>query len=174
VRLDPFEASHFAPLIGWSRSAEELFAWAGPSFSFPLDTDQLQEHLAGSAAARRLPFTACDEAGRPVGHLELAEVDPTQRCAYVVRGVVDPGVRRRGVGTAMMRAVLGIAFDELDLHRVEARVFASSTAALAAWEACGFVREGQIRDARLLAGRFHDLIVTGILEDEWRAAEGRS
>jgi RimJ/RimL family protein N-acetyltransferase len=173
VRLAPFARPHFESLIAWSRSAEQLFAWAGPSFSFPLDSAQLSRHVRESPAANRLPFTACDPDGKPVGHLELADVDREQRSAYVVRGVVDPELRRMGVGTAMMRAVLRVAFDELALHRVEARVFATSKAALSAWEGCGFVREGALRDARLLGGSFQDLVVMGILDHEWRAAKGR-
>ena len=41
--------------------------------------------------------------------------------------------------------------------------------AIASYEKCGFKREGVLREEHFARGKYHDTIVMGILESEYRA-----
>lgn len=173
VDLRPCDAKAISELLGWVRGPDELFEWAGRSFSHPLDRAQLERHLAESGAGEepyRLPFTAVlPGAAEPVAYVELCQVEPAHAAATICRMIVAPHARRRGVGTATTAAALVRAFDELRLHRVELRLFDTNQAALRLYERVGFRSEGVLRDARRdHAGRPRSYRVMSMLEPEWR------
>ena len=79
----------------------------------------------------------------------------------------------RGYGSDAMRVLLRLAFDKLNLHRIWLHVYDYNPRAIASYEKCGFKREGVLREQRFYGGKHHDIVVMGILEDEYRAiAEG--
>jgi RimJ/RimL family protein N-acetyltransferase len=170
VDLSPFTGDDFRRLIGWLQSREALFQWSGGVFDFPLDEEQLERHLAESPRNRRMPFTAVERGSRePLGHIELTELDRAQSSVYLVRVLVDPERRTNGIGEAMVRKALEMAFGHLRLHRVSLRVFESNAAAIACYEKVGFTTEGLLRDAARLNGRYHNALVMSMLEEEWLA-----
>src|SRR5262245_43463231 len=123
IRLEPFSEADFDRLIAWSPTAEFLLQWAGIRFTFPLDYAQLVEYLA---AARSDPppsliYRGVDaQSGMVVGHVELAEIDRHNRSARLSRVLVGPeNLRGQGVGRQLVRQALAIAFDQLQLHRVD-------------------------------------------------------
>jgi RimJ/RimL family protein N-acetyltransferase len=61
------------------------------------------------------------------------------------------------------------AFEELNLHRLSLGVFAYNPRARRAYEKAGFVVEGRERGAILRDGQRADVIIMGILREEWRA-----
>lgn len=143
--------------------------WAGPSFHFPLDAQQLEAYRAsgeGGAPIRRI-YTACVADGEPIGHIELNEID--EHSARVCRVMIDRRRRGQGLGRAMVRQALQVGFDDLHLHRIDLGVFDFNTAAIRCYEAEGFVREGHLREVRRVGGAFWSLDLMAILEDEWRA-----
>jgi UDP-4-amino-4,6-dideoxy-N-acetyl-beta-L-altrosamine N-acetyltransferase len=76
--------------------------------------------------------------------------------------------RGRGVGRAAQVLGLDRAFGELGLHKVFAEVMADNDAALKAQVASGFRREGYLRGHVLKNGSPRDVVLLGILADEWR------
>jgi RimJ/RimL family protein N-acetyltransferase len=78
--------------------------------------------------------------------------------------------RGRGIGQAMLRQVLALAFGELGLHRVDLGVFDFNEAAIACYSKVGFAIEGRFRDARRMpGGGYWSVLQMSILEEEWRA-----
>jgi RimJ/RimL family protein N-acetyltransferase len=64
---------------------------------------------------------------------------------------------------------LRYAFDELNLYRVGLDVIESNRRAIRAYEKVGFQREGAVRGAVLREGQRTNLVLMGILRDEWQA-----
>jgi len=175
VELEAFGRGDFDRLIGWVGSAEELMLWAGPIFHWPLDRSQLERYLAaavGAEPSRRI-YRAVD-AGEVVGHVELNAIERTHRTTTLSRVLVRPGLRGRGTGTAMVRQVLSVAFDEMHLHRVDLFVFDFNASAIACYEGLGFRREGRLRDYRRLGDRYLSSLLMSMLEDEWRDVQGEA
>ena len=57
----------------------------------------------------------------------------------------------------------------MNLHRLWLHVYDYNARATASYAKCGFKREGVLRKDRFYRGRYHDTIVMGILENEYRA-----
>jgi RimJ/RimL family protein N-acetyltransferase len=106
--------------------------------------------------------------GRFVGAARLHAVhEPHRRARYTV-GILSPQHIGHGLGTETTRLALAYAFEVLRLHRVEARVLAGNQRGLACLQACGFVPEGRERESALIGGEWHDEVVMGVLEQEYR------
>ncbi len=69
---------------------------------------------------------------------------------------VFAGHERRGFMRDGVRAVVGVAFRVLRLHRLEANVQPGNAASLALLAACGFSREGYSPRYLKLGGRWRD------------------
>jgi RimJ/RimL family protein N-acetyltransferase len=76
----------------------------------------------------------------------------------------------QGFATEAARALLGWAFDTLDLNRVQAQADTRNHASARVLEKLGFVREGTLREDCIVDGVVSDSWVYGLLEREWRAA----
>ncbi|HEV7171896.1 GNAT family protein [Pedococcus sp.] len=95
--------------------------------------------------------------------------EPDRKARYAI-GMFDPRFLGRGLGTEATQLVLQHAFGELGLHRVDLRVLAFNTSAIASYKRVGFVEEGRERDSCRLEGQWHDDVIMGVLEPEFRAA----
>jgi ribosomal-protein-serine acetyltransferase len=73
----------------------------------------------------------------------------------------------RGFVTRACRALIDIAFGEIGLHRVVIRAGVENVRSRAIPERLGFTQEGVLRGEGRGSGGFHDLVVYGLLEDEW-------
>ena len=109
-----------------------------------------EEAVVGWCDVTPLPF----EGMRHVGRLGM--------------GLLPP-YRGQGLGRRLLRDVLGRVFAK-GLSRVEVEVFASNLAAVRLYEQEGFVTEGRKRRARLLDGIEDDILMLGLLRDEWSRA----
>ena len=69
--------------------------------------------------------------------------------------------------TDACRAVLTHLFRELELHRVEIRCATGNARSAAIAKRLGFTLDGTLREAQLVGGRYHDLLVYGMLRQDW-------
>ena len=106
--------------------------------------------------------------GEVVGTCNLRDIDPVNRRAEV--GIsLSRGASGKGYGSDSIRVLLRLAFRDLNLHKVCLDTLASNEPALRAYRACGFVEEGRLRQHEWFEGRYDDLVMMGILRDDWVA-----
>jgi len=86
----------------------------------------------------------------------------------IALSIGQPEDRGRGYGWQMLRMLLRYAFDELNLHRVGAQTFEYNAGALRFLERAGFVVEVRRRQAIHRDGRRWDLLMLGLLREEWK------
>ena len=140
-----------------SLAAEE--AWLRDLVSKPLSYDR--------------PFFAVEtKDGVHIGNTNLFEVKPEDRKAKLGIMIGDKPHWSKGYGSDALRTLLGFAFGEMNLNRVELDVFDFNERGIAAYRKCGFVEEGRRRQAVYRNGAFHDVIVMAVLRDEWEGAGG--
>lgn len=111
-------------------------------------------------------FWVIDVGGQMAGTAMLHSVSAEHRSARYAVGLMDPALLGHGLGAETTRLVLDHAFGPLGLHRVDLRVLAFNTRAIACYTACGFREEGRERESCYLEGRWHDDIIMGVLEQE--------
>jgi ribosomal-protein-serine acetyltransferase len=83
---------------------------------------------------------------------------------------IDAAQQGKGLITRCCAAMLDYLFDELHLHRVEIRCGTGNTRSCAIPERLGFTREGLLRESEWVNDRWVDLVVWGMIREQWRAA----
>jgi ribosomal-protein-alanine N-acetyltransferase len=67
-----------------------------------------------------------------------------------------------------VRAVIRFAFEDLDLHRLEASYNPANERSANLLKACGFEVEGTVRGSLLINGVWCDHVLTSLLNPDWR------
>ncbi len=81
---------------------------------------------------------------------------------------LDDGAWGHGYATEAVGAVLGWAFETLDLNRVQAETDTRNQASARVLTKVGFAREGTLREDCVVDGEVSDSWVFGLLRREWR------
>ncbi|MBE6638548.1 MAG: GNAT family N-acetyltransferase [Ruminococcaceae bacterium] len=105
-----------------------------------------------------------------VGFTELDRVNMTAEIGYVV----NPDYHGMGIATEAVSAVIGYAFCELKIERVEARYMVGNTASLRVMEKCGMKKEGILRSLMEVKGIRRDIGICSILKNEYFANKKQS
>lgn len=107
------------------------------------------------------------ETDQLIGSCQLHSINAISRSAELQIRLGVSAERGKGYGTEAVKLLLQFAFSELNLHRVYLHVFATNPRAIQVYEKSGFVREGLLREAAFIDGRFIDVFVMGILDEEY-------
>jgi RimJ/RimL family protein N-acetyltransferase len=75
----------------------------------------------------------------------------------------------KGYGTEMTLLILHHGFYDLGLHRIEARILITNKMSVRVNEKCGFTKEGVMRKAVFKNGEYNDLVIMGILKEEFES-----
>jgi ribosomal-protein-serine acetyltransferase len=81
---------------------------------------------------------------------------------------LDSAHEGKGVITRCCSSMLDFAIKELHLHRVEIRCGTGNHRSCAIPQRLGFTREGVVREAEWVNDRWVDLVIWGMLEEQWR------
>lgn len=106
---------------------------------------------------------------RIIGMTGLFSASNQHHNSWVAIGIGEREFWGKGYGSDAMNLILGFAFLELNLHRVNLITFSINPRAIRSYEKVGFVHEGVIRQAMNRYGKRGDLVSMGILRDEWLA-----
>jgi RimJ/RimL family protein N-acetyltransferase len=118
-------------------------------------------------------FVICRiEDDRPVGTIDLHEVDLRNGSASLGIAIGDPADTGQGYGSDALRALVAFAFEQLRLERVELDVYAYNEGARRVYERVGFRHEGTLRRALFRDGAHHDVDRMAVLRDEWMDLRG--
>lgn len=141
-------------LINPPRSAEGFRAWAKEQAVAKSDGDCFG-----------LAIEAVDT-GKIVGAVGSHDADP--RAGWFEYGVtMGAGHRRKGYASEAVVMLLRFMFEERRFHKCGARIFADNEASLALHRRLGFIEEGRLRDQVFSAGQHHDVVMMGMLTDEF-------
>ena len=103
---------------------------------------------------------------RLLGHLHISNIETALRSAEIGVGIGRPGDRGQGYGPEALRLAVSFCWRELNLQRVSLTVLGNNPWAQHVYEKAGFEVEGRLRRATYVDGRFHDLIVMGLLRPD--------
>lgn len=107
------------------------------------------------------------EDDRLIGRAVVNRIEWSNGNGWIELAVGSPKDRRKGYGAQAAQMLLRFAFAELNLFRVTARVPEYNEAAIALLKKFGFTEEVRRRQAVDRDGRRWDLLVFGLLKDEW-------
>jgi RimJ/RimL family protein N-acetyltransferase len=102
-----------------------------------------------------------------IGEMGLEVINWSGRDAFLGLSIGERENWGKGYGTEMMRLVLQFAFLEVNLRRVTLTVFEYNPRAIRTYEKTGFRHEGRMRKSLHKEDRRWDMLVMGILREEW-------
>ena len=153
---DPEVRRHLLVYLPVSLAQEERW------FDNLLDRLERQEDLL-------LAIEAAD--GVHIGNIGLHGIDWKNRNGELGIAIGEKAYWDQGYGTDAIRTLLGLAFGEMNLHRVFLRVDADNARGIRCYEKAGFRQEGTSREAVFKEGTYHDQYVMSILEPEFEVNE---
>jgi len=103
-----------------------------------------------------------------VGTTGLHKVDWKNKNAEFGIAIWNKNYWGKGIGTEATQLLLKYAFEELGFHRIYLRVFGFNLRAIKCYEKVGFKQEGILRETLWRDGKWHNTIIMGILEHEYR------
>jgi RimJ/RimL family protein N-acetyltransferase len=108
------------------------------------------------------------DSGGVIGDVVLIWTSEEHQCAEIGY-VFNPDVRGNGYATEACRALLALAFDELKVRRVIARIDARNDASAAVLRRLGMRQEAYLVQNEFFKGEWTDEVDFALLETEWRA-----
>ncbi len=93
----------------------------------------------------------------------------TRRRKLEIAYQLDEGCTGKGVMTRAVRAIISNAFRELKMQKVEIYCSTLNPRSRAIPERLGFQQEGIIRRGDEVNGVYHDLVIYGMLAEEWKS-----
>jgi ribosomal-protein-serine acetyltransferase len=162
--LEPEDAEAVYAVIDANRERlRQWFPWVDPSTS-PADTRAFIERSRMSETDLEAIGIWVD--GEVAGTIGLS-VDPQGNHGEIGYWLAE-SFEGLVLVTKGCRALIEHGLSELGLHRIEIKAAPHNVRSRAVAERLGFTQEAQLREAGRGAGGYHDLVVYGLLENEWR------
>ncbi|WP_220193682.1 GNAT family N-acetyltransferase [Ktedonospora formicarum] len=111
--------------------------------------------------------------GKLIGNINFHPIN-WQHGRAEIGYMLDSAHEGHGIMTLACQTLLTIAFDDLQLNKVEIRCATGNTRSCAIPRRLGFVEEGVLRHAELLYDHYIDHRLFGMLASEWRARQAVS
>ncbi|KAI8963490.1 acyl-CoA N-acyltransferase [Daldinia sp. FL1419] len=135
--------------------------------------NHIDECLLGALIC--VPPTNENEESKPIGLICLKAIRPSHahhRNSDISIDIIKEH-RGQGYGGEAIGWALCYGFQMAGLHRISIGTFSFNTGAMRLYERLGFKNEGRHREAVWFNGGWHDHVLYGMLEDEWRALTRR-
>jgi len=136
-----------------------------------VDVKWYDDYLARRGSEVRCAVCLADS-GELVGMVSLTRIDHVHRHAEYNAMVGERSSQNHGIGTAATRAMVRHGFFDLNLHRIYVSILRDNIGSIKMCANAGFIEEGTIREGAYKNGRYHDLVLMGVLKSEVQAAEG--
>jgi RimJ/RimL family protein N-acetyltransferase len=173
-KLRPIKRADLARSIEWRNNPEIRNAVLG--YRFPV-TEKMEEgwydRILGEQGQRRASFAIEDcTDGALTGFVHLSDIDWPCRSAHFGIVIGEIGRHDRGIGREATELALAYGFGTLNLERIELRVVATNARADHLYRSLGFVEEGRLRRAAFFDGAVADVLVMGLLREEFHPGRG--
>lgn len=112
-------------------------------------------------------FVAFDEKNEPLGVLNYTDYSAKEKTTDWGIYLAPQAISRGGIGTLLEYHFLNYLFDELGVEKVNAEVLEFNAPMLKLQEKMGFVIEGRRRKNLIRRGTRIDVILLGMLKEEW-------
>ncbi len=164
VRLRPIERDDLPNYVRWFADPEVRRHLA---LYLPLSLAQEERWYEGLLArmARNEDIVLAIETYEQVhiGSIGLHRINWKDRNAELGIAIGEKDYWDKGYGTDAIRALLRLAFEEMNLHRIYLWVDADNVRGIRCYEKCGFQQEGVLRDAAFREGRYRDQFIMAVV-----------
>lgn len=167
IVLRGFEEEDVQKIVQW-RNDPQINKYF---FEYEPSTVRSQRRWFENFASRRDEkfFVISNRKGEAIGTVGLTKIDSRSRNAEWGRFMLgDKKYLGKGYGLEALYLSAWYAFSHLNLRRLYLEVFAWNKRARAMYERFGFKKEGVRREHVFRNGKYHDVVLYGLLADEFR------
>ena len=168
VQLRPIERDDLPRFVEWFSDSEvrrHLLIYLPFSLA---QEERWFENLLGQLERQTDVILAIEIAdGVHIGNVGLHSIDWKNRHAEFGITIGEKAYWGQGYGTDATRAILSLAFGEMNLHRIFLRVDTDNVRGIRCYEKVGFQREGILRQVGFKQGAYHDQYMMSILKSEF-------
>ena len=164
IRVEHLKKVDFPIISDWLEP--NLF----PIFHSPVDDSQLERLLTKYDGERptELGWKAVRTDNEEMVGLIHVVFDWKNEMAHIQQIIVgEPEMRRQGIETAMMEAMLEVCFRDHKLHRVQLFVDEDNETAIGFYRKLGFAADGLMREAKKVGDSFRNWYCMSVLVNEW-------
>jgi ribosomal-protein-alanine N-acetyltransferase len=150
------------------RNDEEVIKYLG-GFSTGYAIQDLKEWIEShrKRTDEIIWIIADKEQDRCLGHVGLYKIDHRVRTAEFAILLGDKTSWGKGIGKQVSSAIIAYGFRQLHLHRIQLEVLATNPRAKHLYDTLGFKQEGTLRDGQFRDGNYIEIVIMGLLENEW-------
>lgn len=102
-----------------------------------------------------------------IGQISLHKIDWKNNNAELGIIIGNKEYWGKGYGTETIKILLHHAFNQMNLYKIYLRVFELNKRGIRCYEKCGFKEEGRLRQNYFYNGKYYDVILMGILKNEF-------
>lgn len=166
IKLTALNKEDLPTLVTWHQDSTflRLFDAVAAKPKSVADLEKWYEDLNRSES--NYVFAIRDKEDQLVGYVELDGILWNQGTGWISIAI-GSNEQRKGYGKEAMELLLRFAFHELNLRRVQLTVFEYNEPAIKLYESLGFTREGAFREFLMRDGKTSDMILYGLLKEEW-------
>ena len=168
VELREYRAEDITGIRSWVND-QAVTQYMGPSYARPQTWEQTEENLHRilSGDSGGYHFVIADsETGAYLGQCDLMHIDYISRRAELT--IVLPAANcDHGIGRKAVRLLAKYGFSAINLNRIYLYVYADNHRAMRCYEACGFQKEGVLRQDVFRYGEYSDRVIMGLLRSQF-------
>ncbi|HHU04618.1 MAG: GNAT family protein [Saccharofermentanales bacterium] len=112
-------------------------------------------------------FTVLQE-DKPIGLITCESVDFDMGHLETGIALISVSERSRGLATEAMNLFIAYLFQDLGLHRINARIIGGNAASVKLFQRLGFEHEGLQREFVRRGSTYLDMNLFGLLEQDWQ------
>ncbi len=170
LAVRPMTIGDIDAVAGWFDSIDDV-SFFDRSAVLPMPLEAMRESWKGDLDPAAMPpkamwYIAEEKSGRPAAIGGLRMINYINGDA-VLPAFVARHLRARGVGIRLVAMLLDAAFTRLRLVRVTTYYREDNVISARLTRRAAFREEGRMRKALLANGRHHDMVVMGLLGEEW-------
>jgi len=161
------------------RDLDEIMKWVNKKeinkylsyFLYPVSREEeekfLEKAMSQNDAEKNLVIET--KGGEYLGQINLHNIDWKNRNAELGIVIGKEDYWSKGYGTDAIKTLLDYAFHQLNIYKIYLRVFEYNQRGIRCYQKCGFKEEGRLRKGHFYEGTFYDVIVMGLLKDEFES-----
>jgi len=104
----------------------------------------------------------------PIGFLRFNFIDKSSGNVWLRMIIGDKKAQGKGYAREALQCYLKWMFDKLRIHRVTLECYSTNRRAIKFYRRIGFQKEGVLREAVCINGKYHDIISFGILRKDFK------
>ncbi|GIM29385.1 N-acetyltransferase [Clostridium polyendosporum] len=150
-------------------SDKEVRRYDGGHIIYP-STEYVMQHFDQLMNINRKTLSIINEKGTLVGYITYKESEDTSN-VYSIGITIGSVYWNRGYGQDSINILLDYLFMYRNAQRIELEVVSYNERAIRCYERCRFIIEGTKRKKYFCRGQYHDVLIMGILREDYKLVE---